>query len=126
MPGRRRPCGALGRFQRPDDDVLAGGEMQQGGVLGQLDRWARVQVDTRSGRLKRPGRVMDLGAVELALVLGIEAVALGEEMLERPGLCVVDASLRAVRRAERFAGIPAAVVKDLVAPSADRDVRAKV
>src|SRR3954469_7840008 len=102
MPGRPWPCGALGRFQRPDDDVLAGGEMQQGGVPGELDRWHRVQVDARFGRLERPGGVVDLGAAELALVLGIEAVALGEEMLERPGICVEDASLRAVRRAERF------------------------
>src|SRR3954470_1809787 len=119
MPAGPRACAALRLCQGPDDDVLAGGEMQQWGVVGHLDRRHRVQVDPGVGRLERPRGVMDLGAADPALVLGVEAVALRQKMLERPGICVEDGAVRAVGRAESFAGVATAVVEELVAAAPD-------
>jgi hypothetical protein len=72
--------------KRPDHHVLRFGEVAQGLGGRQLEpvRRHRVQVDRGLGGADAPRRVMDLGAVEALVVRGIEAVAFGEEVLERP------------------------------------------
>jgi hypothetical protein len=52
-------------LERPDDDVLALGEMEQR-LASELDavRWHRVQLDRRLGEAKVAGRMVDLGAVK--------------------------------------------------------------
>ena len=43
----------------------------------------RVELDRSVGFLEGPRRVVDLGPVELPFVLGVQAVALGQELLDR-------------------------------------------
>ena len=69
---------------------------------------------------------MDLGAEQLPAVLGVEAVALGEEVLERAGPRVEDGAVAAVRCAEGLALVAAAVVDDVCAAPPHEDVRVVV
>jgi hypothetical protein len=91
----------LGRFERPDQGVLAGAVVQQR-IRVQLDSQRchhRVALDDCTGRLERPGRVMDVGAQRsLSLVDDVEAVALGQPPLERAA-----ANRRACSASERNA-----------------------
>src|SRR5918999_2868142 len=77
---------SVGRLERPDENVLPAGEMEQRLLVGKDDarRRHRVRLDHRLGRLQRPGRMVDLGAERLSpLAQGVEAVALGQPVLER-------------------------------------------
>src|SRR5204863_10187959 len=77
------------RRERPDHDVLAAREVQERLVAGKREsrRRHRVLLDLGESVLERRRRVMDLGAAYAQpLVQRVEAVALGEEMLRRPGL----------------------------------------
>src|SRR5215475_857644 len=76
---------ASGVIERPDQDVLARREVQQRILAGRLDtrRWHRVLLDLGDRRLQRPGRVMDLAALEPAGVDRVEAVAFCQEVRER-------------------------------------------
>ena len=61
-----------------------------------------VQTDLRKGRLQRPRVVVDVAAPQPAVARrGIEAIALGEPVRERPGRRVVHRSRRSVTRVER-------------------------
>src|SRR5579884_710602 len=112
-----RRCGVmdrrLERFERPDHDVLAGREEDARLLVRQRDRSHRVQVDGRLAALQVPRRMVDLGAERPAAVLGVEAVALRQELLQRPRLGTEQRPASAVRRAERCAG-PSRLVPDVV------------
>src|SRR5256885_7899406 len=74
-------------LERPDDDVLDAREVEERPLVRkrQLPRRHRVELDRRLGRLERPRRMVNLRAAEApALVHGVEAGALDEELLERP------------------------------------------
>src|SRR5436305_5527107 len=77
----------LGRAQRPDQHPLERRVVQQRWLVGQSDAprsGHRVEAEGRRGRLKRPGWVLDLAPQRaLRLVDGVQAVALGQEVLER-------------------------------------------
>src|SRR4051794_4918494 len=86
--------------ERPDEDVLACGVVEQRRLGGQLDpvrRGHRVAVELRLGGLEGPRRMVDVGAQNAPAIVGqVEAVALGEEVLERAGLSVEARSGRPV------------------------------
>src|ERR671919_1250528 len=106
---------SVGRLEPPDEDVLPAGEMEQRLPVGKDDarRRHRVRLDHRLGRLQRPGRMVDLGAERLSpLAQGVEAVALGQPVLERArngGSVLADGP---------EAGAEAGVVSTLVGPAA--------
>src|SRR4051794_38869728 len=91
-------------LQAPEDDVLTARVVQQRVAL-------QIQPDLRRhcvhpklcvGRLERPRRVVDLGAQRLPLVAErVEAVALGEPVLERSRLRMRDGADRAIAPVER-------------------------
>ena len=78
--GEKSTCGALGRKRQ---------------------RRHRVQVDARLAVLEMPAAVVELGPVDAPAVLGVEAVAVGQELVERARLGVEQVADPAVARAER-------------------------
>src|SRR6267378_6250439 len=93
--------GRLELFERPHDDVLQRREEHVRGLAGERKRRHRVQVDHRGPLLEVPARMMDVRAVQPAAVLGVEAVPLSQELLERPGLGVEELPVAAIAGAER-------------------------
>src|SRR5438552_14635689 len=89
-----RRCGLTPRrlrldlFEWPDDGVLARGEEQVRRDVRQRQRCHRVEVDVRLALLQVPRRVVRLCPVHAPPVLGVEAVALDEERLQRARLGV--------------------------------------
>src|SRR5579862_1074876 len=93
-PSAVRRCGLIGgsvfgrsgggehSLERPDDDVLPFRDVAERGA-GEGERRDRVEADLRLARAHHPWRVMDLGAPERAAALGVQAVPLDEEELER-------------------------------------------
>src|SRR3954447_5885674 len=68
----------------PDHDVLPLGQVaERVAVEHEPVRRHRVQVELHARALDPPRRMVDLGAVDAGLVGGVEAVALGEKVLER-------------------------------------------
>src|SRR5690349_4257921 len=126
MPGGSPACGALGLVERPDHDVLPLRVVHQGVAFGHLERRHRVERDRRVRRLEGPWPVVDLRAMEAPSMLGVQAVALGEEVLERAWLGVEDLTVWPVRRAESLAFVATAVVENLIAAVPHRDVGPEV
>src|SRR5438874_553456 len=127
MPARVRSCGALSALERPDDDVEPGRVvLQRLGRGVEPDRRDRVQVDARLGPLERPRPMMDVSAVQLAFVLGVQAITLRQEVLEGSGFRVENRSGRAVGRTEGLPTAATAVEQDLVATAAHRDLRREI
>src|SRR4029078_1711233 len=87
MPVGSGSCGLLNALQRPDDDVLALGQVAERIALelGPVGLHG-VERELDLGRTQLPRRVVDLGAVEAALVTRVKAVALREKVLETPPL----------------------------------------
>jgi len=131
MPLGKGSCGPLDGFEGPDHDVLALGEMTDR-LAVQLDPVRRhgVERDHDLGRAELPGRVVDLGAVQPAAVVRVEAVALGQEMLERARLRLEQgATGRPVSRLEdeRPLGVAARVGElESLSPSFERRARVEV
>ena len=88
----------------PHQDVEPAGEEELGSDVRHADpaRFGqRVALDARRGALQGPGPVVDVGGEELARARGgVEAVALGEEVLERAGPRALDGSRGGVARPE--------------------------
>src|SRR5687767_2571273 len=89
----RRLAGLLAArhlIRRPGDDILSPGEMQQrrSGRQANASRIGhRVDLDARLGGLQLPRRMVNLEALRLERVVDrVETVALGQEMLQGPGL----------------------------------------
>src|SRR2546423_5077617 len=70
-------------LERPGDDVLALGEMAERSAV-QRNGCEVAVLDVRARTPKPPGAVMYLAAG--TSVVGVEAVALRQEVLQRPGL----------------------------------------
>src|SRR5918994_2051009 len=123
-----RRCGVmrrnLERFQRPDHDVLTLGVMEERLALERHGSH-RVLADLRLRGLQRPRWVVDPGAMHVVLVQRVKAVALRQEVLERPRDGRRDRSVGAIRRTERRAAT-AAAVHDLVAAPLGPHARTKV
>src|SRR4051794_22643338 len=99
-------------FQRPDHHVLAAGVVQQRRLVRQVDP-VRSGHGVHGGvggcRTQRPRAVVDVGAVDaVALVEGVEAVALGEEVLERAWPRLELGAIRAVAQLEPRRAVAAA------------------
>ena len=111
-PTRRQPRQASRK--RPDHDVLPGREVQQRGLVEELDpgRRHRVLLDLGLGRLEWPRLVVDLGPLQPPCVLRVEAVALGQEVRQRARIGVDDVTDRPVADAKgrSFTAAPRALV----------------
>src|SRR4051812_35056615 len=109
-----RRCGltakSLDLLEAPHHDVLPRREEHMRLLVRQGQRRHRVPIDHRLAVLQVPRRVVDVGAVEPAAVLGVEAVTLGEEVLERPGLRLEQRALAAIVAAKRRASTHRLVV----------------
>ena len=99
-------------LERPEHGVLSCGVVEER-LSGDVDPAGRhrVQLDPSLRRLERSGPVVDLCTEERALVLGVEAVALGEEVLERAGLRPAWRPAGTIRGAEGL-GLVARAVED--------------
>src|SRR3954471_10873217 len=106
-------------LEGPDHDVLPPREVAER-LPGQIERGNRGQLDLGLSGLQVPEFVVDLRAVELAAIGRIEAVALGQEPLERTGGGVEHGAARPVAAAEDAAGLvhPRALVVDPLAATA--------
>src|SRR5437763_6714080 len=125
-----RRCGLTpGRLElfaeRPDDDVLARREEHLRLLVRERKRRHRVQVDHGLASLQVPGRVVDVRSVEPPAVLGVEAVALGEELLERSRRRVEELAFTAIAPAEGRARARR-LVMDVVADPLAAHARAMV
>src|SRR5439155_17650562 len=98
----------LGASDWPDANLLATGKVQEGGGMRQrqpVGRHHRVHLDARLRPLQRPGRVVDLAAVDAApRAYGIETVALGQPVVEGARGGSEDRTRRAVPGDEVGAG----------------------
>jgi hypothetical protein len=87
---------ASGNYRRPDQRVLAEREVAAVRRPAERERHDRGELDVRFDRAEQPPVVVDLGT----RVRGEEAVALGQEPLERAELRVERLAVRAVARGE--------------------------
>src|SRR3954452_17045909 len=114
-------------LEGPDHDVLPAGEVAER-ISGQMERGNRGELDLGLCRLQVPELVMDLRAMELAAIGRVEAVALGQEPLERAGYCADHGTARPVAAAEHPAGLfqSRALVVDPVGSVGGRHTRVEV
>src|SRR5438094_2631229 len=129
--------------QRPDEHVLPSREAARAGrAERQVRRGHRVLLDRGFGLLQRPEWMMDLGAMEATAIGGVEAVALGEEPVQRARLGVEGLAGRPVAaveapvgctgprtrvgdvRAARLHGHPCMEIRQLVVPTGGLDGQA--
>ena len=128
---RGMPRGKLRRLpQRPDQDVEALGEVQPRFRIGQNDAaGARHAVDADFGLriLQRPGRVMNLAPVYLRFVHGVEAVPLGQPVLQSSRLAELDRSDGAIAPVEVSGCVaPRGIIDNLISKGFRLHVREKV
>src|ERR671937_779297 len=110
-------------FERPDDDVLSSRVVQHRLALERDPvRWHRVQVDRCLRPRERPRPVVDVRTEQPAFVLGIEAVPLGQEVLEGRGRRRLWRAETLIRPAERLPLVARALVQQASAAPLERDV----
>src|SRR3954463_4865792 len=85
-------------LEGPDHDVLSPREVAER-LTGEIQRSDRGELDLGLRGLQVPELVVDLGSVEFAAIGRVEAVALGEEPLERPRDRTEDRAARAIAAA---------------------------
>jgi len=100
-------------MRRPGDHILPPGKMQKGHFSGKNQARGfghRIIRELRLGCLQPPYWMMDLAAINSFSCRRVQAIALGQEMRERPGLrlkAFADWPISSGKRSARRAPVPA-------------------